>query len=229
MGQGSYGDKIRSSYPQRYPRKLRNNRNFPADNGLRCFSTEAARTTQLNETCQCCAAANFSDVHVSHGIVRVALDVPLYRCFDYLAPAMTGPRSVSRARPFGRRQVIGLVVDLPAESDLSAAQLKAVEEILPAPVLPADWFRLTGFCASYYQHPLGEVMLSAPPAGLKRLDPPTPRPAENGEAMPPPSPEPGIDRRAGGGDRCVRAAGVGFKPFLLFGVTGSGKTEVICA
>ena len=69
--------------------------------------------------------------------------------------------------PFGRRSVIGLVVDLPEESDLPAEQLKAIEEILPAPVLPADWFRLTGFCASYYQAPLGEVMLIGPAAGLR--------------------------------------------------------------
>ena len=160
-------------------------------------------------------------------IVRVALDVPLYRCFDYLAPGVTRAAIGCRVRvPFGRRSVIGLVVDLPAESDLSAAQLKAVEEILPAPVLPADWFRLTGFCASYYQAPLGEVMLSALPAGLKRLDPPTPRPPKAAKQLPPPSPEPELTGEQVAAIDAVRAAGGGFKPFLLFGVTGSGKTEV---
>ena len=128
--------------------------------------------------------------------------------------------------PFGRRSVIGLVVDLPAESDLSAAQLKAVEEILPAPVLPADWFRLTGFCASYYQAPLGEVMLSAP-AGLKRLDPPTPRPPKAAKNCRQPSPEPELTGEQVAAIDAVRACrAVASRPFLLFGVTGSGKTEV---
>ena len=76
--------------------------------------------------------------------------------------------------------------------------------------------RLTGFCASYYQAPLGEVSAVGPAAGPKRLRSADAAPAEGGERLPPPSPEPGIDRRAGGGDRCRPRCRGGFKPFLLF-------------
>ena len=50
-------------------------------------------------------------------IVRVALDVPLHRFFDYLAPAgevLTVADIGVRVRvPFGRQAKIGVVVELP--------------------------------------------------------------------------------------------------------------------
>src|SRR3546814_17164176 len=37
------------------------------------------------------------------------------------------------------------------------------------PPLPADWLRLASFAAQYYQRPLGEVILPALPAGLRKV------------------------------------------------------------
>ncbi len=160
-------------------------------------------------------------------IVRVALDVPLYRLFDYLAPGADAAVIGCRVRvPFGRRSVIGIVTALPESSDVPEAQLKPVEEILAEPRLPADWFRLAEFCASYYQAPLGEVMLAALPAGLKRLDPPKAREPRPAKSLPTPSVAPTLTAGQQAALDAVRAAGAGFHPFLLFGITGSGKTEV---
>ncbi|MBW7901916.1 MAG: primosomal protein N' [Rhodocyclaceae bacterium] len=160
-------------------------------------------------------------------LVRVALDLPLHRHFDYLAPQAGADDVGRRVRvPFGRRSAIGVIVALPAASEFAPEQLKPVEEILPEPKLPADWFRLCEFCAAYYQAPLGEVMLSTLPAGLKRLDPPKPRTPRAAKAPPPPAPAPELTAEQAAALAAVRAAGPGFKPFLLFGVTGSGKTEV---
>ena len=80
-------------------------------------------------------------------IVRVALDVPLHRFFDYLAPAgetLAAADIGLRVRvPFGNRAKVGIVVDLPEYSDFAPEQLKSVETILRnLPPLPADWFRL---------------------------------------------------------------------------------------
>ena len=166
-------------------------------------------------------------------IVRVALDVPLHRFFDYLAPeaeVLTAADIGRRVRiPFGRQAKIGVIVDLPEASDHPLAQLKPVDAVLrdPAP-LPADWFRLVEFCAAYYHAPLGEVMLSTLPAGLRRVDPPKARALKSrlktGAAQLPPvlTAEQqvalaAIDDNAGAG---------GFRAYLLHGVTGSGKTEV---
>ena len=76
-----------------------------------------------------------SDAQVAHPppvtLIRVALDLPLHRCFDYLAPAATSDDIGRCVRvPFGRRSVIGVIVDLPASSDFAAEQLKPVEAIL---------------------------------------------------------------------------------------------------
>ena len=163
-------------------------------------------------------------------IARIALDVPLHRFFDYRVPG--GERLSSadiglRVRvPFGTKSRVGVLVELPAASELPGEQLKPIEEILrELPPLPDDWFRLCEFCAGYYQAPLGEVMLSTLPAGLRRIDPPkarqTKRVGKPGEARPAPAltgeQQAALDAIAG--ER-------GFRAHLLHGVTGSGKTEV---
>ena len=167
-------------------------------------------------------------------IVRVALDVPLHRFFDYLAPAdeTLTPADVGlRVRvPFGRQAKIGVLVELPAQSDFTPEQLKSVEIVLrDLPPLPPDWFRLCEFCAGYYQAPLGEVMISTLPAGLRRIDPPKARAVRRAThpAVRQASPELTHEQRAAleriaGDDQ----AGGGFRAYLLHGVTGSGKTEV---
>ena len=168
-------------------------------------------------------------------IVRVALDVPLHRFFDYLAPegeALTVADIGLRVRvPFGRQSKIGVLVELPASSDFSPAQLKSVESILrDLPPLPPDWFRLCEFCAAYYQAPLGEVMISTLPAGLRRVDPPKARATRRAAKALPAQVRPtltaeqqaALDRIAADGG----ADGDSFRAYLLHGVTGSGKTEV---
>ena len=113
-------------------------------------------------------------------ILRIALDIPLYGFFDYRAPVGVNVSRDDIGRrvrvPFGTKSRIGVLVELPESSEVSEHQLKDVEAILHdlAP-LPADWFRVCEFCANYYQAPLGEVMLSTLPAGLRRLDPPKAR------------------------------------------------------
>ena len=113
-------------------------------------------------------------------IARVALDVPLHRFFDYRVPdgeMLTAADIGLRVRvPCGRQAKIGIVVELPETSDFPLAQLKVIEAVLrDLPALPADWFRLAEFCSAYYQVPLGEVMLSTLPAGLRRINPPKAR------------------------------------------------------
>jgi len=164
-------------------------------------------------------------------IARVALDVPLHRFFDYLVSAQDGLSAADigcRVRvPFGRRSRIGVIVDVRAESDHPAAQLKPVEAILrDLPALPADWFRLAEFCAAYYQAPLGEVMLSTLPAGLRRLDPPKARAAKAVAKYPPAQLAPELTAEQRAALATIDAAGSGFHAYLLHGVTGSGKTEV---
>ena len=159
-------------------------------------------------------------------VLRVALDLPLHRLFDYLAETASTADIGYRVRvPFGRGEKLGVIVDVAAESDWPLNQLKQAVEILrDLPPLPADFFRLCEFASTYYQAAYGEVVLQALPVGLKRLDPPDRR---SGRATRKPEP---IQPPALTDEQATALAAIdpaaGFSVHLLHGVTGSGKTEV---
>jgi len=166
-------------------------------------------------------------------IVRVALDVPLHRYFDYLVAGGEHVTTADVGRrvqvPFGRRTMVGIIVELPAASDLPSEQLRPIEGVLrDLPGLPDDWLRLAEFCAGYYHAPPGQVMLATLPVALRSLpSPKRPRPPARatvraaGEQT---LPELRAEQQAV--LAAIRQAGPGFHSFLLHGVTGSGKTEV---
>ncbi len=107
-------------------------------------------------------------------IVHVALPSPLRRSFDYLLPAgLQMPAAGCRVRvPFGRREVIALVVGCSAATDVPAAKMKAVLEILDTtPVLPDTLWRLANWSAQYYQHALGDALLQMLPVLLRQGEP----------------------------------------------------------
>ncbi|HMN21294.1 MAG TPA: primosomal protein N' [Ottowia sp.] len=134
--------------------------------------------------------------------------------------------------PLGQREVLGVVwqADLPAPAEPLARQARAVTGALDglAPLDPT-WRTLIEFTARYYQRALGEVALAALPPQLRslsavqlarRLKRPAARPAEAG-------PEDGALRPLTA-DQAGALAAIEAEPgpFLLFGATGSGKTEV---
>ncbi|KFB66460.1 primosomal protein N' [Candidatus Accumulibacter vicinus] len=162
-------------------------------------------------------------------IARVALDVPLRRFFDYQVPEgeQVSVADVGcRVRvPFGERQKIGVLVGIPTATDVPLEQLKPVYSVLrELPPLPTAWFRLTEFCADYYHAPLGQVMLSTLPAGLRSLTPPKARPRGQRTCDLPAQPAPLLtcEQKAA---LTLLAAGEA-RAYLLHGVTGSGKTEI---
>jgi len=160
-------------------------------------------------------------------IVRVALDVPLRRLFDYLAPESDesdiGRRAVV---PFGKASRTGVIVAVATASDHPDDKLKPVGAILrDMPPLPAEWLALCEFCARYYQTPLGEVTSFALPPMLRRGKLPRPR-KPPAAAAPAPGPELPPLLAAQRAAMEAIAAVPGFHTLLLHGVTGSGKTEV---
>jgi primosomal protein N' (replication factor Y) (superfamily II helicase) len=168
--------------------------------------------------------------------LRVAIDAPLAASFDYLAPSGATPDDVGLrvVVPFGTGRRVGLimaVLPLDAFSDQDSppvAQLKAAETILrDLPALPVDWINLCLFSASYYQAAPGEALLQAIPTGLRKTDPTKRR------ALKHPETNVGrVDARPAltAGQAVVvdqlSACSEGYSANLLFGITGSGKTEV---
>lgn len=138
--------------------------------------------------------------------------------------------------PFGKRETLGVVWDAPAageappfDADKTRPITAALDSLAP---LTDAWRQLVGFAAGYYQRSLGEVALAALPPQLRELSAEQlarrlKRQAKAVPAGPPPTSQASppltltpeqtdviaqIDTQAG--------------PFLLFGATGSGKTEV---
>src|SRR5512135_842099 len=106
-------------------------------------------------------------------IIRAALDVPLSTLFDYvLADGMTAAPGQRVIVPFGRKQVVGVVMECTADSDLAAERIKPVLRVLDEiPPLPAELLTLLRFCSDYYHYPLGMTVLSALPTRLRAVEP----------------------------------------------------------
>ena len=103
-------------------------------------------------------------------VLRVALDTPLRRLFDYLPPAAGLPvRAGTRVRvPFGRQRRIGVVIATSGHTEVPSERLKPVLEVLDAePVLDPAALALLAWAAEYYHHPLGEVAAGALPKALR--------------------------------------------------------------
>ena len=111
----------------------------------------------------------YPEPNLSHVFVRVALDHPLPTLFDYRCDAAEPPRPGTLVSvPFGRRQVVGLVCEVTAHSDVPVDKLRAVDSICDAcPPLSSEWLALAAFAADYYQRGLGEVALPALPQALR--------------------------------------------------------------
>ena len=114
-------------------------------------------------------------------IARVALDLPVPHLFDYygenITPDDIGARVIV---PFGHnknrgseKRAIGVIVELSDKTSVSPDKLKPLVRILrDTPSLSSDWLALAAFCASYYQKPIGEVILSSLPPRLRTERPP---------------------------------------------------------
>lgn len=173
---------------------------------------------------------------MEHCILKVALDTPLDRCFDYLwSLEADAPRPLPGQLvlvPFGRREVMGLIVAVHDETDVPLDKLKSAlavrAQLTP---LSAQWMALCAFAADYYQRPLGEVAIPGLPKNLRllkttSLDKAIKKLAKVDaihDATPFAMPQLNPAQQAAA-DAIATASG--FAPTLLYGVTGSGKTEV---
>ncbi len=103
-------------------------------------------------------------------ILKVAVNVPLSRLFDYLPPAghASVPAGTRVLVPFGRRKQVALVLDAGQGSDLPTEKLKRCDARLDdEPLLSAADLELLRFTSAYYHHPVGEVAAAALPALLR--------------------------------------------------------------
>ena len=107
-------------------------------------------------------------------ILKVAVNVPLSRAFDY-RPAAGRPVPLPGCRvqvPFGSGQRIGVVIDHASETELAPGRIRSCSAVLDdSPLLREADLRLIRFTSDYYHHPIGEVVGAALPAMLRQGKP----------------------------------------------------------
>ena len=114
---------------------------------------------------------------VHNNILRIAVPSPLYRSFDYLLPTGVEPHALQagvRVRvPFGRRTVIGVLLDITTESAVAIDKLKPALAVLDSePVLNSDILSMVQWASDYYHHPIGDALTAALPVLLRRGEAP---------------------------------------------------------
>lgn len=165
---------------------------------------------------------------------RVAVDAPLGPLHYVVPPEWQPARGRSVLVPLGARKVHGVLIDEDKAPPMGMRLKSAVEIVEERPTLPARYFEWLEWLSRYYIHPLGQVLEGVfPPLakGRKRKSQKSAivkvhEPSEEHADAPKridhsvnltPAQKTIVD--------AIEARG-GFAAHLLFGVTGSGKTEV---
>ena len=105
-------------------------------------------------------------------ILKIALDVPLDRLFDYLSGGQTAKIGQRVLVPFGHRSQIGIVLGMADTSEFAIEKLKPVTQVFSDELpIDAETLSLVKFSADYYQYPFGQALLSALPARLRQIAP----------------------------------------------------------
>ena len=133
--------------------------------------------------------------------------------------------------PLGKRETLGVVWDTDphAPPPPDSMDVKPVASVLDALApLPAAWRELVAFSARYYQRSLGEVALAALPPQLRDLgvEQLARRLKRAKDTAPTTSNTTDLIALSAEQQSAIGQFGTKNGPFLLFGATGSGKTEV---
>ena len=167
--------------------------------------------------------------------VYIALQMPAHsavgQLLTYAASAQLAPGTLVRV-PLGRREMLGVVWDSPDKALPlpEGTQLRPVTSVLDAITpLPDAWRRLVAFAARYYQRSVGEIAMAALPPQLRELTPEQLtrrlKPAKAAAASS--TMTPALVTLSAEQEQVIAQIAAGrHRPFLLYGSTGSGKTEV---
>ena len=163
--------------------------------------------------------------------IEVAVQTPAHSgvgdLLTYSSPQALQPGQLVRV-PLARREVLGVVwhVDVPAP-ELAPQTVRPIAGVLEGlPPLDERWRQLMAFAAQYYQRSLGEMALSSLPPQLRDLDnTQLARRLKKQTTLAAPQVQAGPSLSPQQSEALAQMASHP-GPFLLFGNTGSGKTEV---
>ena len=183
-------------------------------------------------------------------LVQTPAHATLGSVLSYRSESALPPGTLVRV-PLGKRETLGVVWDAEsahATGEFDPEKIRSVAGTLDGiSPLSNAWQQLVAFAAQYYQRSIGEVALAALPPQLRELSPeqmqrrlkrggrsaehsaPCPPPALRApplpaqSALPPSRLHPSLSSEQATVLQQIHSQS---GPFLLFGATGSGKTEV---
>ena len=163
----------------------------------------------------------------SPSILRVAVPSPLWQSFDYLLPQKTQAvqPGVRLKVPFGQRKAVGVLLEVVAHSTVPMNRLKPIIEIIDEKsLIPSSLLKLYRWASDYYHYPIGEIILGSLPRLFRRGKTIICETIETlNQITSPPSLKLNVYQQSAVNQI---TASNHFQTFLLFGITGSGKTEV---
>lgn len=105
-------------------------------------------------------------------VVQVVVDKPLAQGFDYLwdSEKLGASPEIGQlvSLPFGRSNLVGVIIKVGAHSDLPIDKLKSIGSLAPLPALDPAALRLINFASQYYIHALGETIIPTIPQMWKK-------------------------------------------------------------
>lgn len=172
---------------------------------------------------------------------QIAVDVPLRTAFTYQIPEALEKEMRPGSRilvPFGKKKVVGVCLKTDADlMRLVGADAKSLPENLKmafhvlddAPLFDETYLNWLKFAADYYCAPIGQVLAGAMPAALTQETEKPTKKSRVKSLIPESTVEKALVILTPTQKKIVDAIlsqAHEFHPALIFGVTGSGKTEV---
>jgi primosomal protein N' (replication factor Y) len=161
-----------------------------------------------------------------HKFISVALDVPIYKLFDYKC-AFDNAKVGARVKvPFGRSTRVGIIVKIFLNIDNSNSyKIKEIYDLLDdIPVLTPELLKTSKWTAKYYHYPLGQVLFNAI-TPIQRKNQAAPKKKYELERILKPESLMLNDEQL----KVVKSIDKNinkYKVHFIHGVTGSGKTEI---
>jgi primosomal protein N' (replication factor Y) len=114
---------------------------------------------------------SFTKTSSKDSIVQVAVDTPVNKLFDYIwnhAQLGCEPcRGQIVSVEFGKKEIIGVVVNQIEKSDFDLKKIKQVTALAPLPLLSEDLMSMAEFASDYYLKSVGEVLIPSIPKHWK--------------------------------------------------------------
>jgi len=101
---------------------------------------------------------------------QVVVAGPFWRCFDYVIPEAMEVAIGDRVQvPFGRRDVVGVVVNQKGQTDFPLDKLKTISARLDdEPIITMSVLETLRWASQYYAYPLGDAIFCALPNQAKQ-------------------------------------------------------------